>query len=254
MCLILFAWQQHADYPLVVIANRDEYYARPSRDAHWWEDADIFAGRDLQAGGTWLGVNRRGHFAAVTNVREPGAMSPGKRSRGDLPRDYLAGSDDAETYLQALSNRDRDYAGFNLLLGDSRALWFYSNREHRLRRIEPGVYGVSNGRFDEPWPKLVTGRTELAQQIESGVDHEQLMEILTDHRVAEDHELPDTGVGLEFERLLSSRFIRSPGYGTRACSVVGFTRSERVEFSEQNFVDAERPGARVYEEFDIATD
>ncbi len=253
MCLILFAWQQHADYPLVVIANRDEYYKRPSRDAHWWQDADIFAGRDLEAGGTWLGVNRRGRFAAVTNVREPGAMKPGKRSRGELPQGYLAGSGDAEAYLQRLAPHDREYAGFNLLLGDARALWFYSNREHRLRRIEPGVYGVSNGRFDEPWPKLVSGREELAEQIAAGIDHEQLLEILTDHRVAEDHELPDTGVGLEFERLLSSRFIRSPGYGTRACSVVSFSRSGQIEFSEQNFTDADHAGARVHEEFAVET-
>jgi uncharacterized protein with NRDE domain len=254
MCLILFAWQQQTDYPLVVIANRDEYYKRPSRDAHWWQDADIFAGRDLEAGGTWLGVNRRGRFAAVTNVREPGAMKPGKRSRGELPHGYLAGSEDAETYLRALTPRDGEYAGFNLLLGDTRALWFYSNREHRPRRIEPGVYGVSNGRFDEPWPKLVSGREELAEQIAGEIDHAQLLEILTDHRVAEDHELPDTGVGLEFERLLSSRFIRSPGYGTRACSVVSFSRSGQVEFSEQNFTDADHAGARVHEEFAVSAD
>ncbi len=250
MCLILFAWQQHPDYPLVAIANRDEYYARPSRDAQWWEDSDIFAGRDLQAGGTWLGVNRRGHFAAVTNVREPGGMQPGKRSRGDLTRDYLAGSDDAQTYLARLALQDQEFAGFNLLLGDLDGLWFYSNREQKIRRIEAGVYGVSNGSFDEPWPKLKSGRIELSALLDGEIRHAQLMEILTDHGVAEDHELPDTGVAFDIERLLSSRFIRSPDYGTRACTVVTLDREQRIEFSEQNYTDAEHQGSLRHKTFE----
>ena len=252
MCLILFAWQQHADYPLIAIANRDEYYARPSRDAQWWEDSDIFAGRDLEAGGTWLGVNHRGHLAAVTNVREPGSMQPGRRTRGDLTRDYLAGSDDAETYLARLALHDQEFAGFNLLLGDLTGLWFYSNREQKIRRVETGVYGVSNGAFDEPWPKLKSGRAELSALLDGEIRHDQLMEILTDHRVAEDHELPDTGVALDIERLLSSRFIRSSAYGTRACSVITLDRQQRIEFSEQNYTDAEYPGSLRHEIFEWA--
>lgn len=252
MCLILLALRQHADFPLVVIANRDEYYARPSRDAHWWDDADIYAGRDLEAGGTWLGVNRRGRFAAVTNVREPGAMQAGKRSRGDLPRNFLVADDSAETYLQQLRESDQDYSGFNLLLGDARELWFYSNRERVVRRIEAGCYGVSNGQFDEPWPKLKSGRTELVAQMKKSVEHKQLMDILTDHRIAADHELPSTGVELDIERLLSSRFIRSPSYGTRACSVVTFAQDGEIEFSEQNYIDAEQPGSLRHERF-VAT-
>ena len=249
MCLILFAWRKHADYPLVVIANRDEFYARPTRDAHWWDDADVFAGRDLEAGGTWLGLDRRGRFAAVTNVREPGGMEPGKKTRGDLTRGYLAGDDDAETYLQGLAAHDQDYAGFNLLLGDAGGLWFYSNRERRIRSIEAGVYGVSNGAFDEPWPKLSSGKAELEALIEGGIDAAALMEILTDHRIAEDHELPSTGVTLDIERLLSSRFIRSPDYGTRACSVVTIDRERRVDFQEQNYTDSEHAGRLVQESF-----
>jgi uncharacterized protein with NRDE domain len=253
MCLILFAFRQHSDYPLVVIANRDEYYARPSRDAHWWDDADIYAGRDLEAKGTWLGVNRKGRFAAVTNVREPGGMQAGKRSRGDLPRNFLAANGSPEDYLQQLQQRDQDYSGFNLLLGDARELWFYSNREHQIRRLEAGCYGVSNGQFDEPWPKLKSGRAELAAQLEQSVEHEKLMEILTDHHTAADHELPSTGVELDVERLLSSRFIRSPGYGTRACSVVTFDRDGRIEFSEQNYIDAEHCGRLQHEIFTAAS-
>lgn len=247
MCLILFAYRQHPDYPLVVIANRDEYYARPTRAAHWWDDRPIFAGRDLEAGGTWLGTNRHGAFAAVTNVREPGGMKAGKRSRGELPAAYLGGSLSAADYLGELQDRDREYAGFNLLLGDTDALWFYSNRDHGIRRIEAGVYGVSNGAFDEPWPKLSSGRDELAFLLGNPFDEDDLLEILTDHQVAQDHELPDTGVGLEFERLLSSRFIRSPGYGTRACTVLTFDHHGKVSFTEQNFIDAEHSGERIHE-------
>ncbi len=251
MCLILFAHRHHPDYPLVVIANRDEYYARPSRDAHWWDDAPIFAGRDLEAGGTWLGVDRRGRFAAVTNVREPGGMRPGPRTRGELPRDFLAGDADAETYLDAVATRDDEYSGFNLLLGDADALWFYSNRNHGRRRIEAGVWGISNGAFDENWPKLAGGKAELEQALGGDVDPDALAEILTDHRTADDHELPRTGVPLDVERMLSSRFIRSPGYGTRACTVLLIGADGRFFFREDNYVDAETAGARVEERFTI---
>ncbi len=251
MCLILFAYRQHADYPLIVIANRDEYYARPTRNAHWWDDADIFAGRDLEAGGTWLGLNRQGLFAAVTNVREPGGMSPGKQSRGELTRNYLADSSPPQQYLHNLAGHDQDYSGFNLLLGSPQGIWFYSNRDQEIRSIEPGIYGISNGLFDEPWPKLSSGKAELETLLAGGIDSVQLMEILTDHRVAQDHELPNTGVSLDIERMLSSRFIRSPEYGTRACSVVIFDNDNHVSFHEQNYPDAENTGRLLHESFTI---
>jgi len=251
MCLILFAYRQHPDYPLILIANRDEYYARPTRDAHWWEETAVFAGRDLEAGGTWLGINRRGHFAAVTNVREPGGMSPGQKSRGALTRDFLVGDTPPAPYLQALAPRDRDYAGFNLLLGDREGFWFYSNRDHGIRSIDPGVYGICNGAFDEAWPKLSSGKAELAAMLGGEIVDRELMEILTDHQVAADHELPQTGVPLDIERMLSSRFIRSPEYGTRACTVLTIDRRDRVSFSEQNFRDAGHGGDLVHEAFTI---
>jgi uncharacterized protein with NRDE domain len=253
MCLILFAYRQHVDYPFIVIANRDEYYARPARDAHWWDDADIFAGRDLEAGGTWLGINQHGHFAAVTNVREPGGMSPGKVSRGELTRNYLSANQPAEEYLQQLSAHDQDYAGFNLVLADRQGMWFYSNRDHGIHQIEPGIYGISNGGFDEPWPKLSSGKSELSALLTGSIDSAQLMEILTDHEIAEDHELPATGVSLDIERLLSSRFIRSPDYGTRACTVVTIDADQQVSFNEQNFADAEHSAELVQETFNITS-
>ena len=247
MCLILFAYRQHAEYPLVLIANRDEYYARPTRDAHWWDDASVFAGRDLEAGGTWLGISRSGRLAAVTNVREPGSMQGGKRSRGELTREYLDSTTPAPEYLQQLQARDQEYAGFNLLLGGAEGLWFYSNREHEIRRIDAGIYGVSNGAFDEPWPKLDSGKRELEALLGNAIDDTELMNILTDQNIAEDHELPSTGVSLDVERMLSSRFIRSPEYGTRACSVLLFDNQDRISFTEQNFIDATHEGGRVHE-------
>ena len=250
MCLILFGWRQHDDYPLVLIANRDEYYARPTRDAHWWDDAPVLAGRDLEAGGTWLGIARSGRFAAVTNVREPGGMQPGKRSRGELTSAYLQGTDSAEDYIAAIAARAQDYAGFNLLLGDTRRLFFFSNRgDGKRKRIEPGVYGVSNGAFDEPWPKLDSGKAELAELLRVGFDRAALLEILTDHRIAEDHELPATGVPLDIERMLSSRFIKSQAYGTRAATVLTVDAAGRIEFSEQNFGVEGRVGKLVEEGF-----
>ena len=242
MCLILFALRQHPDYPLIVIANRDEYYARPTRDAHWWETDDIFAGRDLEAGGTWLGVNRQGQFAAVTNVREPGTKTPAQKSRGELTRNFLSASIEPQDYLQQLAQDDQIYSGFNLLLGSPENLCFHSNRSDNNSVIEPGIYGISNGSFDEPWPKLSSGRTELAAQLATTVDETELMKVLTDSTIAEDHELPDTGVAQDVERLLSSRFIRSTDYGTRACTVVMYDNNNHIHFLEQNFINANERG------------
>jgi len=251
MCLILFAYRQHADYPLLLIANRDEYYARSTQDAHWWDDAPVFAGRDLEAGGTWLGITRRGRFAAVTNVREAGGMQSGKKSRGELTQNFLAGDATPRLYLEQLAAHDRDYAGFNLLLGEAGNFWFYSNRDRGIRRIEPGIYGISNGAFDEPWPKLSSGKDELAALLQAKIITGDLMEILTDHQVAVDHKLPQTGVSLDIERMLSSRFIRSPEYGTRACTVLTIDRERCVDFSEQNFRDADHDGDLIHENFHL---
>ena len=236
MCLILFALQQHKDYPLVVIANRDEYYARPTETAHWWPDTPgIFAGRDLEARGTWMGVNRNGRFAAVTNVREPGKSEPAKLSRGKLTRDFLASRESAKIFLKNIESSAGDYAGFNLLVGDSAGLYYYSNRHPAIHRITPGIYGVSNGLFDEAWPKLSSGKLALTTTVKTGLDNNALMQILTDHTTAEEEVLPETGVPPDIERMLSSRFIRSDNYGTRACSIVKFNRHQQIEFVEHNY-------------------
>ena len=240
MCLILFAFHQREDFPLVVIANRDEFYARPTRSAHWWEDdPGIFGGRDLEASGTWMGVNKNGRFAAITNVREPGVKVQAALSRGDLPRAFLRGSASPHDYLSDVEKKADAYAGFNLLVGDATALWFYSNRSPGIKPLAPGFYGISNAAFDQSWPKLVSGRQALEQALETGVDDAALLRILGDRSQADDAQLPKTGVPLELERLLSSRFIESPEYGTRASSVVKFSRQGQIHFTEQNFDPAQ---------------
>lgn len=253
MCLILFAIEQHPDYPFVVIANRDEFYARPTRSAHWWKDnPTIFAGKDLQAGGTWMGVDRLGRFAAVTNVREPGMKMNAAKSRGELPVGFLSAELSAEHYLRQLSADRENYAGFNLLLADHSGYWFCSNRSERSGKIEPGLYGVSNGYFDEPWPKLSSGKLALQKSLQGDLEIDDLFAILLDRDQAEDRLLPRTGVPMEFERLLSSRFIHSGEYGTRASTVLLFSNDDRILFTEQNFDHHGELGKPVTEIITIA--
>lgn len=251
MCLILFAFKQSNDFPLVVIANRDEYYGRPTQSAHWWPDTpDILAGRDLEARGTWMGVNKKGRFAAVTNVREASAGAA-RLSRGKLTSDFLSSQVSAEDYLKSVESNADDYAGFNLLVGDSSELFFYSNRYPGIRCITPGIYGISNGLFDEAWPKLVSGKQALAATLKSSFDNKALMQILTDNSIAEDKQLPKTGISIDIERMLSSRFIRSNDYGTRACSIVKYSRQGRIIFVEHNYDSAGLKADSLMQEFPI---
>ncbi|MGK0398478.1 MAG: hypothetical protein ACJA0I_000770 [Gammaproteobacteria bacterium] len=236
MCLILLAYGQCNDFPLIVISNRDEFYARPTRAAHWWEDSsNTFGGRDLEAQGTWMGVSKQGRFAAVTNVREPGRKQLSQRSRGDLTREFLTGSESIQQFLARIASQQDDYAGFNLLIGDSSQLWSYSNRQPGIRKLTPGFYGVSNGFFDEAWPKLTSGKIALEQALRNDTDDDALIDILSSEQQASDEQLPTTGIPLEKERLLSSRFIKLPDYGTRASSLVKFSNHNTISFTEQSF-------------------
>ena len=218
MCLIVIGWRVHPDYPLVVAANRDEFYARPTAAAARWADApQVIAGRDLEAGGTWLGITDRSRFAAVTNVREPG-MPPGRKSRGELTRAFLCGEAAAMTYLDGL--RGEDHAGFNLLVADGDELAYLSNRDGAPRRLPPGVYGLSNRLLDSPWPKLLKARERFAAALPRLPDEQAFLAILADDEIVDDADLPQTGVPLEWERRLSAIFVRSENYGTRASTVV----------------------------------
>lgn len=233
MCLILVGWQVHPAYPLVVAANRDEFHARPTAPAASWDDdARVFGGRDLEAGGTWLGATRDGRFAAVTNVREPGAAK-GKRSRGELTARFLLDQQAAQTYAEAL--KPDDYSGFNLLLGDRETLVYASNRDPGYQILKPGIYGLSNHRLDTPWPKLLKARENFSRALDRLPDEAAFFELLADRSIETDDRLPDTGVPLAWERLLSAVFVQSPDYGTRASTLLLRNAAGDMVLHEKSF-------------------
>lgn len=222
MCLILFAWQAHPDFPLVLAANRDEFHARPARALCWWPESDfMLAGRDDQAGGTWLGVTRSGRFAAITNHRAPTERDPTKASRGGLVSGFLAADTAPGAYLHDVARDADTYNGFNLLAGVvGGELWYMSKSERTPRPLSPGVYGLSNDQLDTPWPKLLRARHTLAEALPLLPSETLLWDILTDESRPPDALLPDTGIGIEMERFLAPAFIRGETYGTRASTVL----------------------------------
>lgn len=219
MCLIAFAWRPGHARPLIVAANRDEFYARPSQALGAWEDAPgVYAGRDLEAGGSWLGVGPGGRFAALTNIRDP-QQAQGARSRGELVAGFLRGELGVEAYLDHVASRSSQYSGFNLLVGDAGQLGYLNAQEAAPVLLGEGVYGLSNAGLDTPWPKLLKMRAALEDQLQDPRP-QRLLALLGDEQQAEEAELPQTGVGLATERLLSSVFIASQNYGTRASTVL----------------------------------
>lgn len=249
MCLIALAWRAHPAYDLVFAANRDEFHARASEPAAFWPDAPgVFAGRDLEAGGSWCGVSRDGRFAAVTNVREPAAPEPGRRSRGALVADYLAAPNRARAYGEALWAERAAYAGFNLLLGDGEDLCYLGNRDRRgVLILEPGVYSLSNGVLGDDWPKTRRAEAGLRAALTAAtVDPENLLAMLADQTPATPAELPDTGVGPDTELRLSPLFIRGEAYGTRAATVILRQVDGKLRLVERGF----GPGGVVSHEVD----
>lgn len=245
MCLILVAWQSHPDYPLVVAANRDEFFARPTAPAAYWRDApDVLAGRDLQAGGTWMGVARDGRFAALTNFRDPASQRPESASRGLLVAGFFAARRTPLAYLDAVSRRGRDFNGFNLLAGDGQNLAWYSNVEGKPMVLEPGIYGLCNHLLDTPWPKVQAAKSELGSALARLPDDAGLFDLLRDDSVHPDDQLPRTGVSLEWERLLSAAFVRAPGYGTRNSTVLTVSRDGWIAFDEKTWLEGGAPGPR----------
>jgi uncharacterized protein with NRDE domain len=232
MCLIAIAWQAHPGFPLVVAANRDEWRDRPAAPARWWDDhPQLLAGRDLQAGGTWMGVTRGGRFAAVTNFRDPSERRSTALSRGALVAQFLLGSEAPAAYLAGLASRAAQYNGFNLLVGDGRALLYFGSREGGVRPVEPGVHALSNHLLDEPWPKVTKAREAMRAGVADG--DAPLFDMLSDATPAPDHALPDTGVGLERERWLSPILIKGDTYGTRASTILRVASDGRVRFEER---------------------
>jgi uncharacterized protein with NRDE domain len=250
MCLIVLAWRAHPDYPLVVAANRDEFFARPSAPAGFWADApEILAGRDLEAGGTWLGVSRRRRFAALTNFREGARQLVDAPSRGALVADFLAAENDPERFLDELTRRRADFNGFNLFVGDGQRLGYCSNRGSGPRWLAPGIYGLSNHLLDTPWPKLAAAKTAFAKALQHLPDSARFFELLADQEIVADTHLPETGVPLEWERILSAIFVSSPEYGTRASTLLTMHRTGQVNLVERSFGRNAVPLGEVSETF-----
>jgi uncharacterized protein with NRDE domain len=242
MCLAIIALNCLTDWPLIVIANRDELHSRPTLPAQPWTDAkDILGGRDLNAGGTWLGMTATGRFALLTNYREPGRNDPQAPSRGQLTDQYLRGDSCAMKYVQDLQKRSHAYNGFNLLVGDASGVWYCSNRgEVPTQQLDVGVIGISNASLDTPWPKLCRTKRAVSELISDKKYPERFkpdsfFEIMLDTRTACTHTLPETGVGLEREKLLSSPFIMNTHYGTRCTTLIMRRADGLVRFQEKRF-------------------
>ncbi|MEZ4701949.1 MAG: NRDE family protein [Rhodothermales bacterium] len=244
MCLLVLAHDVHPAYRLVLATNRDEFFDRPARPLAPWDDPPgIVAGRDLSAGGTWFGVDRRGRFGVLTNVREPGAERQDAPTRGRLVVDYLAGTESAADYLARLAGASEPFNGFNLIAGDASQLGYHTNREAGVRILTPGIYGLSNRALDTPWPKVIRGKAMLEDALRSRtLDPDRLLDGLHDPVEAPDDQLPRTGVPLEWERRLSAVFIEGDAYGTRCSTVMLVDREERVEVVERTYYpDGRRP-------------
>lgn len=238
MCLILFSFKFHPRYPLVLAANRDEFYDRPTAPANFWEDApQILAGRDLRCGGTWLGVTRKGKIAALANHREMEKVPSDAPSRGCLVSDFLKNEESADEYLEKLKRTGNLYNGFSLVFGDLRQLHHYSNKTDAGRVISEGIHGQSNHLLDTPWPKVERGKEAMRRILSSRVDpsDEELFALLADKTRADDYLLPDTGVGIENERTLSSIFVNGPFYGTRSSTLVLIDTENNLTFIERTY-------------------
>ncbi len=256
MCLVLLALNSHSVYSLVLAANRDEFYDRPTAPAGFWsDDPSILGGRDLKAGGTWLGIDRQGRIAAVTNYRQGQRESVAPRSRGHLVSEFLTGDTGAAEYMDRISREVELYNGFNLLAGDASGMFYYSNREGRVRALEPAIYGLSNHLLDTPWPKVTATKTAFDALLRRTAPDltASLFTLLANRDPARDEQLPSTGVSQEWERLLSSAFIASENYGTRSTTVVLIGRDGRVIFVERSFGLGGTPAGEVRLEFQIVT-
>lgn len=237
MCLLLFAYKHHPKYSLIVAANRDEFYSRPSAPAQYWQDhPHILAGRDLKELGTWMGITVHGRFAALTNYRDPHLHLSEALSRGHLVADYLYHQQSPHEYLGEVAKKAQQYNGFNLLVGDLQSLWYYGNQQGHIQPIAPGVHGLCNHLLNTPWPKLEKGRQLLTQCLaQETILEDDLWNILTNREKANDDILPNTGVGLEWERTLSSIFIESPEYGTRSSTILLIGVDGSVKFIERKY-------------------
>lgn len=237
MCLIVFSYKIHKTYKLILAANRDEFHNRSTSTATFWqEDSSILAGRDLKMMGTWFGITKKGKFAAITNYRDPSIVRDNGRSRGELASQFLQSTKSPSDYLNELKTKKNLYNGFNLLLGDKDSIFYFSNMKKEYEEVQPGIHGLSNHLLNTDWPKIKKGKDFLAEcSDESDVDSNCLFNFLKDEALPLDNELPNTGVRLEKERMLSPLFIRNEVYGTRSSTVLCINYQDNVHFEEKSY-------------------
>lgn len=253
MCILFIAIQQHPDYPLIIAANRDEFYARPTRSSQFWaEEPDILAGMDLQSGGSWMGINRRGYLAALTNFRAPHLIRADAPSRGFLVSNYLRQPE--QNYSNTLLSTASDYNGFNLLYGHWTALSVFNNVTESLTPLTKGVYGLSNANLDTPWPKLTSGVDTLSEYLQQAetVKPMALFDILSNQELATDNELPDTGISKQWEKALSSIFINLESYGTRSSTLLMIDKAAQCHWLERVFNDKAELDAEEHFQFGLS--
>ncbi|MDG2047754.1 MAG: NRDE family protein [Halioglobus sp.] len=238
MCLLILAHQVSPDYPFLVAANRDEFHARPTAASQFWpEHPGLLAGRDLLQGGTWMGMTRSGRFAAVTNYRDQAHTPAPPRSRGDLPLQYLTGSQTPKNFLHDIAVRAGDYAGFNLLIGDRNSLWHYTNSDAKdPQHLPPGIYGLSNANLDTPWPKVTLGKAKLLALLKTGaISHRTLSEVVSSQCLADRSSLSAQGLDSSMESTLSPQFIITDTYGTRSSTTLWFDAHAQANWLELSF-------------------
>lgn len=257
MCTTFIAYDSHPEYSLILVSNRDEFYARQTLPMQWWpENTQILAGKDLDGHGTWLGVNSQGYWANLTNIRDPKTMDSLRPSRGIIISDFLSGKHfSPKNYFSSIQPRLNNYNGFNLLLGDAHSTYYFNNQQKQLVQLSPGIYGLSNGLLDTAWPKVVDGKKIFSDIIKAKqpFDPGILVEMMQDPKSWPDEQLPRTGVSMEWERLLSARFIRNENYGTRQTTVLFIHRQGKINVTEISYDPTQASVNEKHFQFEIDT-
>ncbi|MFC3416038.1 NRDE family protein [Algoriphagus hitonicola] len=251
MCLVTFSWKEHAEFPLLISANRDEFFERPTAKLHQW-DAGFFGGKDLKSGGTWMGVHPNGRWSLLTNFRDFRKMGHGKISRGKLVQDFLEDSISPEDYLKEIEKVKNRYEGFNLLVSDGDQLLYFSNFGLGINEVKPGIHGLSNGLINEPWPKTTLANQQLKETLDQEISHQNLLQILKSKETYPVEKLPDTGAPKELEIALSAQLIRANGnYGTRSASSIIWNKSGEISITERSYDWDEQIFSDTHEQFKL---
>lgn len=239
MCLILFSYKKHPHFKLILASNRDEFYERPTKVLHrWGNGSSILAGQDRTNNGTWLGVSQDLKISAITNYRDLSSIKDNAPSRGLLVSNFLENNDRPLDYIKKISKTAGEYNGFNFIAGDRNAMFYFSNKQNKIEEIEAGIHGLSNRFLNSSWPKLEKGKKMFEQIIQDGNELavNEIFELLNDSSLPQDSELPDTGVGIEWERILAPIFIKTELYGTRASSIITIDYNDRITFIEKSYI------------------